>query len=571
MRDDGKDPVYNFSMPAIETEELHPAVIELIDQRRQAVEETGGTASAWGNLGTVLDLHDLKNAAVICYQHAIELDKSNFRWPYFAGICATIGNREQALDFFAQAHRLDNDYAPLLARVGILLLQGGETDTARASFEQAVALDNSLIQGYLGLARCALVTGDLDLAGQYLDRCEELQPTGGEVASARAQWWGRRGDAEQADSSLKAAKGKAPREPLPDRLRAHAVMNYGVGPQWWRERSRRLIDAGQASQAVELWQPVLAREPENAEFHFQMAQAAQAVGDRQLTITHYLEATKLDPQMVDAFYQFGAFLFRMGNEGAAEKALRSAFDLDPESADILTTLGALLMNTDQQEEGLPLLESVAEMLPRDANVRFNLAVALKVMDQKERARDELIVAVDLDPSQLRARFELGLILAGMEQLDEAAEQFMEIVKIDTTRVSGWMNLIRAYAENERYNDALVALRSARSHLPQNANIAAELAWMLATGPSEQMRNGAEAQEIAMRLCQGPGANMFRSFDIWAASLAELEDFDGAVEKAQQALILFDENPEDPQLRRDLEQRLQLYLQDKPFRIQVDSK
>ncbi len=568
MRDGGKDPSRDFSMPTIETNGLHPAVVELIDQRRQAVEESRGSANSWGNLATVLDLHDLKNSAVTCYLHAIELDETNFRWPYFAGICASIGNREQALDFFAQAHQIESDYPPLLARVGILLLQGGETATARASFEQTVALDDSLIQAHLGLARCAMVAGDLDLAGQHLDRCEALQPTGSEVASLRAQWWGRRGEAERARSTLDAVEGKAPREPLPDRLRSQATMSLGVGPGWWKERSRRLIDAGQPEKAMEMWEPILAQEPENAQFQFQMAQAAQAMNDKQKAITHYLEATKLDPEMTEAFFQFGTFLFNMGNEGAAEKALRRAYELDPDSADICTTLGALLMNTKQQQEGLSLLESAARIRSGDANIRFNLGVALKAMDQKERARDELLIAVGIDPSLLRARFELGLVLKDLNQFDESAEQFAIIVEVDSVRVSAWMNLVRAYNGNRRHGDALAALRSARVHLPRNAPIAAELAWLLATGPDQQLRNGAEAQEIAVKLCAGSGATMFRSFDIWAASLAEIENFDGAIEKAKHALVLFDQNPGDPQLRQELEDRLQLYLQNKPYRSPV---
>ena len=76
----------------------------------------------------------------------------------------------------------------------------------------------------------------------------------------------------------------------------------------------------------------------------------------------------------------------------------------------------------------------------------------------------------------------------------------------------------------------------------------------------------EAQEIAVILCTGVGAAHPSSFDIWAACLAELGDFEGAVDKAQQALILFDETPGDTQQRLAMEQRLAGYLEKKPHRI-----
>ena len=88
--DDSVEDTYVFSLPSIEKEQLHLAVGQRIDEYLKTIEATDGSANAWGNLGTVLDLHDLKTAAIVCYRHAIELDDKNFRWPYFAGICATI-------------------------------------------------------------------------------------------------------------------------------------------------------------------------------------------------------------------------------------------------------------------------------------------------------------------------------------------------------------------------------------------------------------------------------------------------------------------------------------------------
>ena len=61
-------------------------------------------------------------------------------------------------------------------------------------------------------------------------------------------------------------------------------------------------------------------------------------------------------------------------------------------------------------------------------------------------------------------------------------------------------------------------------------------------------------------------NDVEAFNWRGVGRAELGDFEGAVDKAQQALILFDETPGDPQQRLAMEQRLAGYLIKKPYRI-----
>ncbi len=561
------DETSEATVPAIDRAGLHPAVVKRIDERIGALEQSFDSAASWGTLGVVLDLHDLQAPAIECYLQAIDRDPAQFIWPYFAGICATIGNRDRALQFFATAHKLDADYPPLLIRQGLLILQGGETEKARALFEQAMSFDDTLIQGHLGLARCFMIDGDLDSAGRALDRCDELQPTAGEVAATRSMWWQGRGETDQAALSLELSRNKTPREPLPDPLRNDAVMSEGVGPQWWIERSRRLVEANRIDAALDLWRGALAEDPENPEFHYQMARVAERTADHKLIISHYLAATLGDPRMAKGFSDFGAFLLKIGNRSAAEKALRSALQLAPDSDAVQGNLGALLMSGGNSEEGIPLLEAARDASPGNADVRFNLAMAWKTIGDNARASEEFSAVLQLDPARTRARFEWGMVLAELGQLDQAAEQFSQIVASEPTREAAWVNLARAYLGNQRYKNAITTLRSAREKLPKNGKIAADLAWLLATCPEARWRNGAEAEQIAVLLCEGVGSTHPSSFDIWAASLAELGDFEGAVEKAQQALGLFDDNPGNPRQRSDIEQRLQGYLARMPYRLE----
>ena len=99
-----------------------------------------------------------------------------------------------------------------------------------------------------------------------------------------------------------------------------------------------------------------------------------------------------------------------------------------------------------------------------------------------------------------------------------------------------------------------------SHVLMNNN----LAWLLATSPSAELRNGAEAlrrARIALEVteAQDPGI-----CDTMAAAYAELGQFDEACRQAQTGMKLAKEAGL-TDLAREVSRRLELYRSGRPYR------
>ncbi len=552
------------ALPPIDRSGLHRSVEIRLDELVKQLEASPTTASSWGELAVLLDLHQQPAAAIICYRKAMEIDPADARWPYLAGICATIGDTDQALLFFEMAAKT-MQHAPLSIRRGQLHLGRGEVDLAKDLFEQGVLLDATLIQGHLGLARCALASGDPAEAESHLDRCEQLQPSAGEVASARAIWWRLQGDMERAASSLDEATDKLPREPLPDGVRQDAVSRQGVGPRWRRERSQRWITSGKVDQAKALWQEAISDDPTDATAYLELAHVAQLMNDHPLALGSYTRAADLDPDLAAAHAGLGVVQMRSQSFESAESSFRRALDLDPESAQVRANLGSLLVATARGPEGLQLLTDACEQLPDDADLRFNLAMAFRKLEMWQESSDQFSLLIDLAPDRTRARFEWGVVLAQLQQFSAAADQFKVVLTSEPGRASVWMNLTRAQVREQRYGDALASLRSAHAAVPGDWRIASELAWLLSTCPDERWRNGPEARQLAAVLCEKQGPTYPRSLDVWGASLAECGEYDGAIEKLLLAKKYLDEHPELPR-DPDLDERLAGYRSGTPYRF-----
>ena len=64
-----------------------------------------------------------------------------------------------------------------------------------------------------------------------------------------------------------------------------------------------------------------------------------------------------------------------------------------------------------------------------------------------------------------------------------------------------------------------------------------LAWLLATHPDSDARNGAEAVNLARRACELTSFQNASYLDVFAAALAETGDYQKAAEAVQKALTL----------------------------------
>lgn len=554
---------YPEELPSISRIGMDTAVERRLDQLLKIVQQQPETARAWGDVAILLDLHQQAGPALECYRKAMELDPTEVRWPYLGGICASLGDSDQAFRLFEVAAKMI-EHAPLSIRQGQILLQRGEFDSAEQWFRSAVSIDDRLIQGHLGLARCALIAPDLVAAAVHLDRCEQLQPEAGEVASARAYWWRLKGDVQQAQQQLEAASTRAPREPLPDTLRQRAVMEQGVGPQWMRERSRRLMAAGDSQGAIDLWQQAILDDPQDAATRMELGRVAQQLKKPLLALQEYAAAARLDPELVEAHIALGVLRMRRGDSTGAEKALRQGLVLDSTSHEILTNLGALMMTTRRGVEGVQFLQRACEVAPDDADVRFNLAMAHRALKEWSAVCTELESMMKIDADRPRARFEYGVALAELGRFTEAAAQFSWLTEQQPERVTGWTNLTRALVRAELHGEAIASLRTAHQKIPGSWRISSELAWLLCTCPDSRWRDGIEARKIAEVLCQKQGPTYPRSLDVWAASLAECGEFDSAIDKVNEALQYLGDHPELPQ-DPQLEIRLAGYRQQQPHR------
>jgi WD40 repeat protein/tRNA A-37 threonylcarbamoyl transferase component Bud32/Flp pilus assembly protein TadD len=278
-----------------------------------------------------------------------------------------------------------------------------------------------------------------------------------------------------------------------------------------------------------------------------------------------------------------------------EKA-EKAKDFEPDNWSILNTLGVALYRAGSYDQALIALTDAGKMradnhLELDhANVAFT-AMALYRLDRTEEAQGSIEILRGMfegkktrsEKKWLPFLFEAEKLFAGentklisawehieKEDYDKARPLLKELrsstgqenVEIDK-QIESAEKWLKSAEPGNPYAQIVTAYEQKLHLSPDSAQALNILAWLRATCPAAEVRDGAKAVKHATRACELTNWKDAQYIDTLAAAYAEIGDFDSAVKQQKKAIDLLTEEEEGP--RADMEERLKLYQSGKPYR------
>ena len=195
---------------------------------------------------------------------------------------------------------------------------------------------------------------------------------------------------------------------------------------------------------------------------------------------------------------------------------------------------------------------------------MNLGNVYARQQDYDRAAEQYQETIRLDPGNLKAHNNLGNVYAMQGRFAEAAAQYAEVIRLYPNHAMGHMNLGHVLREIERAEEAIDQYRVALRLDPDRSDAALSLAWILATNPDAELRDGREAVRLSLMACEATGNRDPAALDVLAAAYAEAGRFDEAVATARKAVALASDKG-DARQAEALQHRLQLYLSGLPYR------
>jgi tetratricopeptide (TPR) repeat protein len=172
-----------------------------------------------------------------------------------------------------------------------------------------------------------------------------------------------------------------------------AVRSLNRGPSRLLTEAARLESLGRLEAAADLQLQALQLDPKLTQAHINLISLYGRLGDPVRGEQHYREATALNPNAHEAYYNFGVLCYQSHRRAEARTAFEKALAIDPGYSEAHNNLGALL-----EEE-------------RDLG----------------GAAEHFRKAIESQPSFALAHFHLGRIYANRGQYSEAIQEFQQAV------------------------------------------------------------------------------------------------------------------------------------------------
>lgn len=273
------------------------------------------------------------------------------------------------------------------------------------------------------------------------------------------------------------------------------------------------------------------------------------------------KARELKPGFPQTLSALGFALSEQGDVDGAIKYFQQAIELDKFNIDAYVYLGAAFIKKQDYEQALKVFESAVHLNPMHFNGRTGLASTLALMGRFADSVEHFQKALEINPDNLDNRYNYGLALNNLGRYAEAVEQFTSILEKNPQDARAHAAVAVALNRQGNIGEAIRHYEEALKISPGDLNALNNLAWILATAPDRNLRNGPRALELAQKLCAKTDYKLVGALDTLAAAFAQAEKFDDAVKWAARSLEMTD--PADPNYgtRTKL---LTLYKEKQPF-------
>lgn len=274
------------------------------------------------------------------------------------------------------------------------------------------------------------------------------------------------------------------------------------------------------------------------------------------------KALEINPQAPTALLQRARVLALRGERPEALADLDKALELKPDEAIPLILRARILQQANQSDKALADLEKVLLRQPNHpAALELRGLIAADNRDYAMAIRDFRRLR-DRNENNALVHGQLGMLHLAAKQPRAAIQEFTRALEIDPGQFGSWRGRSDAEISIGEHEKAKSDLEKALAINPEDDGVLNNLAWLLATSPEDNLRDGKRAITLATKACEVTEWKEAHVISTLAAGYAETGDFDSAKRFSQQAI---EAGSDVEEVKKQLEKELESYQKGQPWR------
>jgi tetratricopeptide (TPR) repeat protein len=259
-------------------------------------------------------------------------------------------------------------------------------------------------------------------------------------------------------------------------------------------------DRGDLDGAIKLYRDALRCLPNYPEGHFFYARALERKGQTAPAIAEYTKALQLRPAFDQAHLMLGLLLARQKNYDEAVAHFQAALKSNSDSASAQNDWGRVLQTQGRWQESIGHYQEALRLDPALAEAHNNLGIDYLQTGRLADGAGELRMALKLNPGNVETRFNLAQALNQQRQWADAAQLLKPLALAQPANPNSQYQYGLALENLGQTRDAMSHYAAALLQNPDFPDALNALAWIIATDPRPELRNGSQAVELARRAC-----------------------------------------------------------------------
>jgi tetratricopeptide (TPR) repeat protein len=329
--------------------------------------------------------------------------------------------------------------------------------------------------------------------------------------------------------------------------------NYGLVRAMYLRSKNKFDDALAAVDKL------IEQNPEDANALILQGEVFREMGKTDEAIAAFDAATKLAPES-PAPYQHRGEIYREKKEyGKAIAEFTKVLELQPGDVLPLVHRAEAYLFDGKLEEALADADAVLEkqQIVAAHRLRGEILAQLNRLDEAIEEMEQLTKSV---PNQPELKIQLAMYYLINKQPREAISEYDDVLLLDPENFLALRSRGDAYLNVGQHAEAIADFEKALKVEAEDTTILNNLAWVLATSPQGDLRDGKRAVELATKACELTEYKMPHILSTLAAAFAESGNFDNAVEWSQKAVAM-----DDPENDEQLAKELASYQKKQPWR------
>lgn len=431
-----------------------------------------------------------------------------------------------------------------------------------AKIEALIATDRDAAKAHLTKAIELLEDKPIDLSNAYIMRAQLQESDNGKLEDlAKAiEADSTNSDAWQARVLLQMGTGRL-QEAVEDAqkiLETDADNLFAIGAA-----VQSLLQLKKPNEAIELLSNCIERAPDKEAFYRERARAyrmksfdeglseEEQEAARDAAMADLNKTLEMNNRDAEALVMRGEIYYEMGEDDKANRDISDSLLINPDSWRGIWMRSVVAAREGRLPNAIADMEILVRAMPDNTDWIMQLASYYQMDDRPRLAIRLLDKLIELEPEDWRAQRLRGDAKLSIGEHKSALADYEEaITKLETMRSKG-------STDSE-------AVSPAESDLDYSG-LLNNLAWVLATSPNDDLRDGERSVELGLKACEVSNYEAAHILSTLAAGYAEVGDFEKARKWAAKAVELGEQEDDETNQLDQLKQELESYKAEKPWR------